>query len=100
VLTNDRDCDINGFSVARCVKVALAVLVIFSVGYVLITPDPSDDVTSVLKSNHVTKARRLVDVALPRFEILVMVVLPLFRCETPSASGTHNFLDLVCVFRC
>lgn len=85
----------------RGTKVALLVVVIFSIAYVLITPDLTDDVDGVLRPNHQAKAQRLVSLSLPQPQILVIVA---FLLSMPPNSAqrltTSQLLDLVCVCRC
>jgi len=91
---------INSHLMSRPAQVALALLAIFSITYVLVTPDPTDDVTSVLRPSHFGKAQTLAG----------CVVLPLapqiaiFRLSTPSCwnqrSTTLELVDLICTYRC
>ena len=85
----------------RPVHVALVLIAVFSVTYVLIAPDPTDDATAVLRATHLGKAQILA----------VYVVLPLapqiaiFRLSTPSSSNqkrstTLELVDLFCTYRC
>jgi len=83
---------------ARFVIIAVA---IFSIAYVLISPDLTDDVNGVLRSNHPAKAQRLVAVSLQHSQISVIVLFRLFTppiCTRRLASS--QLLDLVCVCRC
>jgi len=83
---------------ARFVIIAVA---IFSIAYVLISPDLTDDVNGVLRSNHPAKAQRLVAVSLQHSQISVIVLFRLFTppiCTRRLASS--ELLDLVCVCRC
>ena len=41
----------------RGARAALAVVAIFSFAFVLITPDPTDDLDGVLRPNHTARAR-------------------------------------------
>ena len=85
----------------RGARVALVVVVIFSIAYVLISPDLTDDVNGVLRPNHPAKAQRLVGLSLPQSPILVIVT---FLLSMPPGSTqrliTLELLDLVCVYRC
>jgi hypothetical protein len=85
----------------RGARVALAVVAIFSIAFVLITPDPTDDVAGVLRPNHTAKAQTIVSLALPQSAILVIVpfLLPIRRTATQRLT-TSELLDLVCVCRC
>jgi len=90
------------FAMMRGARVALAVVVIFSIAYVLITPDPTDDVEGVLRPNDWAKAQRIVSLLpLPRSPVLVIV--PFLSSIPPSAIQrltTSELLDLVCICRC
>jgi hypothetical protein len=85
----------------RGARIVLAVVVIFSVAYVLMTPDPTDDVDGVLP-NHQAKAQRLVSLSLPQLQVLFIVAFLLSMPSTRSAQRltTSELLDLVCVCRC
>jgi hypothetical protein len=89
------------FAMMRGARVALAVVVIFSIAYVLITPDPTDDVDGVLRPNHTAKAQRIVSLPLPLSPILAIVafLLPI-RPNAIRRLTTSELLDLVCVCRC
>jgi len=85
----------------RGARAALAVVAIFSFAFVLITPDPTDDVDGVLRPNHTAKAQTIVSLALSQSAILVFV--PFLLPIRPSATQrwtTSELLDLVCVCRC
>ena len=86
----------------RGARIVLAVVVIFSIAYVLITPDPTDDVDGVLPPNHQAKAQSLVSLSVPQLQLLVIVAFLLFMPSTRSAQRltTSELLDLVCVCRC
>jgi hypothetical protein len=87
------------FAMMRGARVALAVIAILSIAYVLITPDPTDDVEGVLRPNY--SAQRIVSLPLPRSPVLVIV--PFLSSIPPSAIQrltTSELLDLVCVCRC
>ena len=89
------------FAMMRGLRVALAVVAIFSIAYVLISPDPTDDVDGVLRQNHSANAQRIVSLSLPQSPILVVV--PFLLSMYPSAtqrSTASELLDLVCVCRC
>jgi hypothetical protein len=89
------------FAMIRGARVALVVVAIFSIAFVLITPDPTDDVDGVLRPNHTAKAQTIVSLALPQSAILVIV--PFLLPIRPSANQrltTSELLDLVCVCRC
>jgi len=85
----------------RGARVALVVVVIFSIAYVLISPDLTDDVDGVLRPNHPAKAQRLVSLSLQQSQILVIVA---YLLSMPPSSTqrltTSELLDLVCVCRC
>jgi hypothetical protein len=83
----------------RGARVALVVVAIFSIAYVLITPDPTDDVNGVLRPNH--SAQRMVSLPLPQSPILVVVAFLLsMRPSATQRLTTSELLDLVCVCRC
>jgi hypothetical protein len=89
------------FTMIRGARVALVLVAIFSFTFVLITPDPTDDVDGVLRPNHTATAQRIVSLALLQSAILVFV--PLLLPIRPSATQrltTSELLDLVCVCRC
>jgi hypothetical protein len=85
---------------SRQTQVVLVLLAIFSIVYVLATPDPSDDVNGVLRPNHFGKVLKLA----------LCVVLPLapqaaiFRLSIQSNSNqpstTLELVDLFCTYRC
>ena len=89
------------FTMIRGARVALVLVAIFSFTFVLITPDPTDDVDGVLRPNDAATAQTIVSLALPQSGILVFV--PLLLPIRPSATQrltTSELLDLVCVCRC
>ena len=43
----------------RPAQVAFILLAIFAITYVLVTPDPTDDVSGVLRVNHIGKVQEL-----------------------------------------
>jgi len=90
----------NLFQMFGAVRVALALLCIFSIAYVLITPDATDDVTAVSQRSHFGKAQKLA-------ACLVQPLAPqiaLFRLPTPSSSSqrltTLELVDLFRTYRC
>ena len=91
----------TSFAMIRGARVALVMVAIFSIAYVLITPDPTDDVDGVLILNHSAKAQRIVSLPLSQSPILVIVQSLL---STPRSAvqrlTTLELLDLVCVCRC
>jgi hypothetical protein len=90
------------FAMMRGARIVLAVVVIFSIAYVLITPDLTDDVDGILRPNHQAKAQRLVSLSLSQLQVLVIVAFLLSIPSTRSAQRltTSELLDLVCVCRC
>ena len=89
------------FVMIRGARAALAVVAIFSFAFVLITPDPTDDVDGVLRPNRTATAQTIVSLALSQSAILVFV--PFLLPIRPSATQrltTSELLDLVCVCRC
>ena len=84
----------------RGVKIALVVVAIFSITYVLISPDPTDDVNGILRPNHTAKAQRIVSLPLPQSPILAVVLFLLpIRASATRRLTTTELLDLVCVCR-
>ena len=83
----------------RGARIVLVAVVIFSIAYVLITPDLSDDVYGVLRPNHQAKAQRLVSLSLPQLQVLVIVAF-LLSMSSAQRLTTSELLDLVCVCRC
>ena len=92
---------INSHLMSRAAQIALVLLAILSITCVLVTPDPTDDATAVLRVSHFGKAQMLA----------VYVVLPLapqiaiLRLSTPSSSNqkrstTLELVDLFCSYRC
>ena len=91
---------LSPLAMMRGARDALVVVAIFSIAFVLITPDPTDDVAGVLRLNHTAKAQTIVSLALPRSPILVVV--PMLLSMSPSATQrltTSELRDLVCVCR-
>ena len=85
----------------RVLQIVVVLMVVFSVAYVLITPDPTDDVEGILVSNHPLTAHTLIGVSVPHFQMPTIVLarwstVPTFtRCLI-----TSELLDLTCVYRC
>ena len=92
---------LSRFAMMRGARIALAVIAIFSIAYVLITPDPTDDVDGVLRPHHTAKAQRIVSLPLAQSPILVVAsfLLPI-RPSGVQRLATSELLDLVCVCRC
>jgi len=92
---------LSTLAMMRCARVALVVAVIFSIAYVLITPDPTDDVVGIVKLNHSAKAQRIASLPLPQSPILAIIRSLL---STPRSATqrfvTSELLNLVCVCRC
>ncbi len=85
----------------RCARVALALVVIFSIAYILITPDLTDDVDGVLRLNHPGVAQRLFPVSLWEFQVPVIVLFHLFTLPTCARHlAALELLDLISVCRC
>jgi len=90
----------TSFAMIRGARIALVVVVILSIAYVLITPDPTDDVNGILRPHRSAKAQI---VSLPLAQSLIPVVAPFLLPMRPSGAQrliTSELLDLVCVFRC
>ncbi len=82
-------------------KVALALVVIFTIAYILITADPTDDVDGVLGPNHPASAHRMLAVSLWEFQTPVSVLLHLFTFTDRSQHlATLELLDVISVCRC
>ena len=85
----------------RVASVVLVVVAVLSIAYVLISPDPTDDVDGVLRPHHSAKAQGIVSLPLPQSPILAVapVLLPM-RPMRAQRLITSELLDLVCVCRC
>jgi hypothetical protein len=82
-------------------KVALALLVAFTIAYILITPDPTDDVDGVLRPSHPTFAQRMLAVSLWEFQAPVAVLFRSFPLPDRSRRlATFELLDVISVCRC
>jgi hypothetical protein len=89
------------FAMMRGARVALVAVAIFSIAYVLITPDQTDDVDGILRLHHSANAQGIVSLPLPQSPI--HVVVPFLLSKHPGATqrlSTSELLDLVCVSRC
>ena len=85
----------------RGARVVIALVAIFSIAYVLISPDLTDDVDGVLRSNHSAKAQRLASLSVTQPQILVIVGFLLSKPpSSPQRLTASELLDLVCVCRC
>jgi lipopolysaccharide export LptBFGC system permease protein LptF len=85
----------------RVLQIVVVLAVVFSVAYVLITPDPTDDVDGILLSNHPLTAHRLIGVSVPHFQMFTIVLARLSTVLTFSKfSTTSELLALTCVCRC
>ncbi len=85
----------------RCARVALVLVVIFSVAYVLISPDPTDDVEAVLRAHHPLKAQRLVAVSLSQFQLPIIAIFRFFTSPICTRRlAAVELLDFICVSRC
>jgi hypothetical protein len=82
-------------------RVALALVVIFSIAYVLITPDPTDDVYGVLRPNHPDIAHKVLAVSLWESQIPVTVLFHLFLLPGRTRHlASFELLDVISVCRC
>jgi hypothetical protein len=83
-------------------RVALALVVIFSIASVLITPDPIDDVYGVLKQNHPTARQKMLAVSLWEFTIPLTVLFQLLSLASGFTrhSPAFELLDVISVWRC
>ena len=85
----------------RGARIALVLVVIFSISYVLISPDLTDDVDGVLRPNHHAKAQKLVSLSPAQSQTLVIVTFLLSMSPSPPQRLRRpELLDLVCVCRC
>ena len=85
----------------RCLRVALALAVIFSIAYVLITPDPTDDVCGVLRTNHPDIAHKMLAVSLWQSQNPVVVLLRLLVLPGRTRHlASFELLDVISVCRC
>ena len=91
---------INFCTMLRAARIALALLSIFAIAYVLATPDPTDDVTGVLRPNHLGKAQGL-DPHFVQPPTPNSVILPLLVPGSPTQRlTTFELVDLLCAYRC
>jgi hypothetical protein len=84
----------------RVARIALALISIFVITLVLVTPDPTDDVPGVLPPLHPNKAHKLAvcHIPLPVWQsALVLLTVP---ASSTQSLPTSELLDLVCVSRC
>ena len=80
----------------RPLRIGLALLAIFAIAFVLITPDPDDDVPGILKPSHLGKSLRLAVSSIdPPAVQSAMVLLPTPLSSTQQLSASE-LLDLVC----
>ena len=101
LLDRGRSRSFKRWSMMRFATVALAVVAIFSIAYVLISPDPTDDVAGVLRSNHPAMEQRLFAVSLLQSWILVIVLLHFLTSPTSARHlAALELLDLISVSRC
>ena len=84
----------------RGARIALVVVAIFSIAYVLITPDPTDDVDGVLRPHHSAKAQIIASLPLAKSPILEVAsfLLPI-RPSGAQRLATSELLELMCVCR-
>jgi hypothetical protein len=87
--------------ILRWVRVALALMVAFTIAYILITPDPTDDVYGVLSPNHPALAQKVLAVSLWEFQAPVTVLLHSFTFTDRSQHlAMFELLDVISVSRC
>ena len=85
----------------RGASVALVVVAIFSIAYVLITPDQTDDVDGVLRLHGSANAQRIVSLPIPQSPIFIVAAFHLpMRPSGAHHLITSKLLDLACVCRC
>jgi hypothetical protein len=96
---NSRRCNLE--LLQRSARVALALLLIFTIAYILITPDPTDDVDGVLGPNHPELSQRTLAASLWEFHSQMPVQ---FRSFTLPDRSRHlaefELLDIISVCRC
>ena len=86
---------------SRAAQVALALLAIFSITYVLVTPDPTDDAIAVLRMSHSGKAQMLAAyVVLPLAPQIAILRLSTRSSSNQQRSTTLEFVELFCTYRC
>ena len=91
----------NRSSMMCALRIALAILVISSIACVLVTPDPTDDVDGILRSNNLAQAHRLVAASLLAPPILLLLLLRIFTdASSETRLITSELLGLTCVYRC
>jgi len=101
LLDRDKNRSYKRCAMMRGARVALVVVVVFSIAYVLISPDLTDDFDGVLRSNHSAKAQRLASLSVTQPQILVIVGFLLSKPpSSPQRLTASELLDLVCVCRC
>jgi len=83
-------------------RVALALVVVFTIAYVLITPDPTDDVYGVLPPNHPALAQKVPAVSLWEFQVPIAVIILVFTLPGTFTRPFADFelLDIISVCRC
>ena len=85
----------------RVATIALVLVAIFSITYVLVSPDCGDDVDSVLRPNHLIKSPRSVAGSLSQSQIPAIVAFHLGTLPRFIQPVTiSELLDLVCARRC
>jgi hypothetical protein len=85
----------------RWARVALALVVIFTIAYVLITPDPTDDVDGVLQPSHPALAHKIPAVSLWESQLPAFVQFHFFLPPKSTRQLlTLELLDLISVCRC
>ena len=84
----------------RITRIGLALLGVFAIAFVLITPDPNDDVPGVLKQGHLDKFLRLAVSSIEPLAVQsVMLFLPTPLCSKQQLTASE-LLDLFCIHRC
>jgi hypothetical protein len=100
-LDRSEDRAYKDHTMIRSVRIALVLVVIFSVAYVLITPDPTDDVDGILRPNHPLTVQKLVADSLLQSQIPIVVIFRFFA--SPSCArrlAALELFDFLCVCRC
>jgi hypothetical protein len=85
----------------RWARVALALIVAFTIAYILITPDPTDDVDGVLRPSHPAFAQRMLAVSLWEFQTPVTILFHSFPLPDRTRHlAAFELLDVISVCRC
>jgi hypothetical protein len=84
----------------RWARVALALIVVFTISYILITPDPGDDVDGILQQNHLVSMHRMLAVSLWEFHTRMTVLFHSFTLPRFTRRlAKFELLDFISVCR-